>query len=581
MTKRVPRVLFLCVLVGGIALRLLLCALPTEKLLTPTLFDDTFIGLKMSRNMAQGEWITWDGETKTNAVTNPLYLVLMAPVYYVFQPRWDFSLHVILGISALVDGLTIWLIYSFVSYLAGRRAGLFASILWAFNPYVISFVLSGSEHSFESCAFIACIYYYIRVIKLGGPRTTGRYFLLGLLLGLTMMVRVSLLFLFIAILIDIVVAAWRSRREHGLRLSALVNPLVMAIAFALVLLPWFAYSFGEFGTIFPHNSGMISYFDHNYYLSSNPGILNWLQAHARFMLNAFNSWAEIFGLGFLTLSNPYPLNVIGALAFADLVMIFRVCLLFAGGTVLYFSVRRLASGDPRLSRLSTVGFALAVVFFLTLYYGGILWKLDKRYFIGAMLMFSVCVPVVTVLFIDAVWKGPRSKGRAVLVSIAFLALLNYAAIGLWVWKNGPDSAEDWSKGSIKMYQAMTWANENLPEESVVACFNPGIYGYYLRHKVVDICGITDKAAWEASKRGELLKFIWEKKADYILDHAADIDLFYPQYLTKGDRSFLNYIIEGPLLRGPIHLYIVKGPDGSWDGPSMEELKSLPGQIETP
>ena len=127
MNKRAS-IIFISILALALGLRLFLCALPTETLIVPSLFDDSFIGLKMSRNMAQGIWISWDGQTKTNALTNPGFLVLMAPIYWAFPGRWDFCLHLILGLSALADALTIVLLYRFVSFLAGRRAGLLASL---------------------------------------------------------------------------------------------------------------------------------------------------------------------------------------------------------------------------------------------------------------------------------------------------------------------------------------------------------------------------------------------------------------------------------------------------------------------
>ena len=568
--KKLPTLLFFCVLVIALAIRLWLCALPTETLMGTTLFDDTFIGLKMSRNMAQGEWITWDGVTKTNAVTNPLFLALMAPVYFLFQPRWDFSLHVILGLSALADGLAIWLIYRFVSYLAGRRAGLLAAILWAFNPYVISFNLSGSEHAFESLGFVACVSYYVRTIKLGNKRTAGRFLLLGLMLGMTAMFRVSLLFLFVFTFLD---ALWSSVRS-GSFFRAVLHALLMTAAFTLVLTPWMLYSYREFGTIMPHNAGLISYYNHNLYLLSHPGILNWLKAAARFLLNAFDIWFEIFGLGHLALAIPYPIHVLGGISFSDLVMAFRVAFIFIGGALLCSAAKRLSRGNPAFSRLASLGFAFAMVFFLTLYYGGIQWKLDKRYFIEAIMLFAIAVPVLAVLIIDAVWRARRSR-LAVLGAAVVLILLNYAAIGLQVWEKGAESVGAYSANHRSMLKGAMWLNRNLPADAVIGAFNPGIYGYYVHNPVEDLVGIANKGAWEAARKRNLLDYIWAKKVDYILDFYTCLDIFYSPYLTGGDYSYWNYINEGPLFaKGPItgiHLYIVKRPDGGWNGLSLEEL----------
>ena len=569
--KKLPTLLFLSVLVLALGLRLVLCALPTETLIVPSLFDDSFIGLKMSRNMAEGKWITWDGHTKTNALTNPGFLVLMAPIYRAFPGRWDFCLHVILGVSALADALTVILLYRFVSFLAGRRAGLLASLLWALNAYVISFVLSGSEHAFESLGFIACVSYYVRTIKLGNRRTLGRFLLLGFMLGITAMFRVSLLFLFVFTLLD---SFWISLRGSASLRRAIGQCIIMTASFTLVLAPWMLYSYREFGTILPHNAGLISYYNHNVYMLSHPGALNWLQAESRFLLNAFDIWFEVFGLGHLALATPYPIHVLGGIVFSDLVMAFRVAFIFLGGGIIYSAARRLARGAPALPRLSALGFAFATVFFLTLYYGGMQWKLDKRYFIEAIMLFAIAVPVLLVLITDAVWRERRTR-LAVLCGAGVLILLNYAAIGFQVWEKGPEGVGAYSVNHRSMLKGAMWINRNLPADAVIGAFNPGIYGYYVNNPVVDLCGIANKEAWDAARERRLLEYIWDRKVDYILDFYTCLDFFYSPYLTGGDYSYWNCINEGPLFaRGPItgiHLYIVKGPDGRWDGLSLEEL----------
>lgn len=573
--NRQASLIFISILALALALRLVLCALPTETLIVPSLFDDSFIGLKMSRNMAQGIWISWDGHTRTNALTNPGFLALMAPIYRAFPGRWDFCLHLILGISALADALTIIALYRFVSFLAGRRAGIAASILWAFNAYVISFVLSGSEHAFEALGFIACVSYYVRTIKLGNKRTAGRFLLLGLMLGATAMFRVSLLFLFIFTALD---ALWDSRRPGrppGSLFRAVLNAFLMTAAFALVLAPWLFYSYREFGTIMPHNAGLISYYNHNLYMLSHPGTLNWLKAESRFLLNAFNIWFEVFGLGHLSLSTPYPIHVLGGIVFSDLVMLFRVAFIFIGGTALYSAAKRLTRGAPAaLSGLPSLGFAFATVLFLTLYYGGIQWKLDKRYFIEAIMLFAIAVPVLAVRITDAVWRERRSR-FAVACAAVVLIMLNYAPLGLQVWEKGAESVGAYSVNHRSMFRGAMWINRNLPADAVIGAFNPGIYGYYVNNPVVDLVGIANKEAWDAARERNLLNYIWDRKVDYILDFYTCLDAFYTPYLTGGDYRYWDYIKEGPLFaKGPvtgIHLYIVKRPDGSWNGLSLEEL----------
>ncbi|MCC6450563.1 MAG: glycosyltransferase family 39 protein [Candidatus Aureabacteria bacterium] len=570
MNKRAS-IIFISILALALGLRLFLCALPTETLIVPSLFDDSFIGLKMSRNMAQGIWISWDGQTKTNALTNPGFLVLMAPIYWAFPGRWDFCLHLILGLSALADALTIVLLYRFVSFLAGRRAGLLASLLWAFNPFVISFVLSGSEHAFESLGFIACVSYYVRTIRIGNRRTAGRFLLLGLMLGVTTMFRVSLLFLFVFTLLD---AVWSAARDGSFRRTVL-GLCLMAAAFALVLAPWMFYSYREFGTLLPHNAGLISYYNHNLYMLAHPGGLNWLQAEIRFVLNAFNIWFEVFGLGHLSLSNPYPIHVLGGIVFSDLVMLFRVAFILIGGAIFYSAAKGLSRGNPALSRLAPSGFAFATVFFLTLYYGGIQWKLDKRYFIEAILLFAIAVPVLGVTVLDAVWRKRRER-LTVVIAAGVLILFNYSALGFHVWEKGPESVGAYSVNHRSMFRGAMWVNRNLPPGAIIGAFNPGIYGYYVDNQVVDLVGIANKEAWDAARERNLLEYIWAKKVDYILDFYTCLDFFYSPYLTGGDYRYWGFIEEGPLFaKGPItgiHLYIVKRPDGTWNGLSLKELK---------
>ncbi len=569
--NRRASIIFISILALAFGLRLFLCALPTETLMGPSLFDDSFIGLKMSRNMARGIWISWDGQAKTNALTNHGFLILMAPIYSAFPGRPDLCLHLVLCVSALADALTLILLYRFVSFLAGRRAGLLASLLWAFNPYVISFVLSGSEHAFESLGFIACVSYYVRTIKPGDKRTAGRFLLLGLMLGATAMFRVSLLFLFIFTALDALCDQLRRGRPSVPLPRAVLRIAAMTGGFAAVLSPWIFYSYREFGTIVPHNAGLISYYNHNLYMLSHPGALNWLQAEARFILNAFNIWFEVIGLGHLPLAIPYPQHVLGPVDFSDLVMAFRVALIFIGGAAIFSAARRRPRGGPPLPRL---GFAFATAFFLALYYGGVQWKLDKRYFIEAILLFAVAAPVLAVRAVDAVWDGRRAR-TVVSCAAGLLILLNYAPLGLQVWQKGAEPLGAYSINHRSMLKGAMWLNRNLPPGAVIGAFNPGIYGYYVRNPVVDLVGIANRGAWDAARKGRLLEYIWEKRVEYIMDFYTCLDFFYTPYLTGGSYGYWKFIVEGPLFaKGPItgiHLYIVKGPDGSWNGLPIEEL----------
>jgi hypothetical protein len=303
-----------------------------------------------------------------------------------------------------------------------------------------------------------------------------------------------------------------------------------------------------------------------------------LKTQIRIALDAFNCWAELLGIGHTPLSCPYPAHIAGPLSYADCIMLYRVSVMVAAGLFLFNAVKVLLPRDNRFKRFMALKFALLTVLFLTIYYPVFQWKLDERYFIEVVLIFSVTFPVLSILLLDAIW---RSRGfikiaHLMLVVIICACLLNYSAMGMSVWQNGPEAVGAYSLNHRSMLKGALWVNRNIPSDAIMGAFNPGIYGYYMNNPVVDLVGIANKAAWDAAKKGELLHYIWQKKVDYILDFAIDIDRFYTQYLTHGDQSFLNYIVEGPLFAdraplAPIHLYIVKNPDGGWDGIPRDEL----------
>ena len=183
----------------NIALRLIVAWRPLEYIDGLVIPDDAYISLHLSRNIAAGLGPSYAGEY-TNGF-QPLYVFLMVPVFAALQHDLITPIRISLTLSCLVDTLTLWFVLRLLRAWTSSliAAGVLASV-WIFSPYVIVTTVNGLETAIVSCIVVWawCLY-----AKYSRPSETehrlGRWFILGLILGLAICARIDATFFLLAV----------------------------------------------------------------------------------------------------------------------------------------------------------------------------------------------------------------------------------------------------------------------------------------------------------------------------------------------------------------------------------------------
>lgn len=233
---------------GGLALRLALLARPLVVLDRFFLPDDAYYTLAIARSIARGLGPSADGVHLTSGF-QPLLALLLVPALRASEDP-DTALRAALGLGALADALSAWLLGWLAARLAGRlgeerAAGVGAVVatsIWALSPTAIATSLNGLETSLA----IACVLGAVAAWSIA--RARGRLLAWassGALLGLCLVARVDTVFLVAAV---------------GVATLARGGPRAAAASAAGGLLtvgPWWAYALARFGTIVPESGAAV------------------------------------------------------------------------------------------------------------------------------------------------------------------------------------------------------------------------------------------------------------------------------------------------------------------------------------
>ncbi len=106
----------LLILALALAIRLYICWRPLPYVDNLFIPDDTYLALKIAKNIASGMGITFDGIRPTNGF-QPLYVFLVSPIYLIFKENLVTPVHICLSLLAIFNVLTGLLIYKILKRL--------------------------------------------------------------------------------------------------------------------------------------------------------------------------------------------------------------------------------------------------------------------------------------------------------------------------------------------------------------------------------------------------------------------------------------------------------------------------------
>ncbi len=447
--------------------------------MSPWLIDDSFIIMRIARNVALGRGFSFDGVHPTSGA--PLLWTTVTAVNHLWAGR-DLAATLTLVESAFFGTLCA----VFVFRLARRFST--APVAWASFVFVLMAApfaansMNGMETGLFAFVGLAAIDFYVGSFQARPGDRRWAACRLGVLLGLATLVRADGVFVAGAILAREAVMVWRSSERR----TAVVAMACLAATFALCILPELLWSWHATGTMAPANE-------------IGRRHLAWSAAlgTGRVSLLAYVAvvWSHVRYLRFLVAVMTGS-GVVAMVAVAD-------ALLRRGGALPWV----------------TAGYVLSFLAALAAYQGYFPDVHGVRYLnLSGMLLvivvFEACTAAMRRL-------GRREPSRVVLAMIVAVLMTSSTYQYVQLTRSLP-----WAAGMHLVPTAETnettnwWAFQDwaatLPPGTSIAAKDHGLLAYFTDVRVIDLAGIIDPRIIGAMDTGTVGRYLTDAGAQYVL-----------------------------------------------------------------
>ena len=437
--------------------------------------DDSFYYFQIARNLAAGQFSTFDGGiTQTNGY-HPLWLLVITPFYWVMDP--ETALFGIKGFEIILIAGAVLLIA-----VAARLTGQLWLLLFALPPllYENFFLFLGLEAAaalFMLGLLFAALALYARNPARGQWLLAAVAFLLPwarleyIAISLTATAAMGLL------------AAWRPEpaADAGGGLAswrsriapAMFIPFLGAVAGILV---YFAYNGLVFDGLVPVSGAVKNAWSQNLWNGEGG-------------YNLFQNFGEVLQLPIFGYELLIALEVC---IYAPLVWwLARRAESRLDWLLLAFLVGVLSLGVGHIAKFVQTGLTVHSEF-----QGAFPW-----YFVPAYLLAALIIPVrcFVALYLIRQFLGPRRQRTAQLLSVsvavigaaALLVKTDFAQPFRFVDLASSDADVHKNQWALGAYSGGQVANRILPEGSVIGSWDAGIVGYFSRFPVVNLDGLVN------------------------------------------------------------------------------------------
>lgn len=455
--------------------RIFLLIRPFPEIDSYALTDDTYLSLKIAKNIADGYGMTYGG-IPTNGF-QPLYVFMMVPVFAVIKSSLILPVYIAMILLSVFSLLSVFVLYRLILKLFGSSESAFiVSLLFVITPALIRNTANGLETSISFFFFLLAVYllYLYRSVSLVNIKFR-KIFLFGLILGFALLARIDNVFLFIVLFFW---TAFKFRHEKpGIR-TLLYCTLALSAGFALIYVPWLAISYFNTGMLYPvsgeavriqgiyyavHKTSLTNFYFSELYRSLRYFVLNYfVVVFLIIVLLPFVFKKRGFGFlnGFLS-SKHFPLVVT---------------------SVLFYAV---------------------YVFYISAF-----WYFP-RYLVPLFVPVSVLTGfLVKELFTFGVFRVKTNLFFTVIAVI--IILINVLRPGFRDFYFGKHVPEGY-------FGISAWVSENMKEGTRIGSLQTGALGYFAENvKVLNLDGVVNANALNAIKQNRLIDYIKENKLEYVL-----------------------------------------------------------------
>ncbi len=425
--------------------------------------DDAFITFKIAKNVHSGLGFSFDNVEVTNA--SPFMWTYLLSLFG-FLGNQDFVLFALV-LSSVFFVLSGFFLHRICTKVFGRKEiGLIITFLYLFNPFFVLISLNGLETSLFVFFLLFSLYFYISRVRTKEAKTSNLV-LFSVLLALMNLTRNDGVYFFLAFLIDYVFIF----RETGMK-ERVKNFLLVLVIFAVIVSPYFLWSYFEFG----HFEGSNAYYYYNIFAKD-------------FADNAFSSLfrkALVFAMTASVMS----------------LMVGSVVLSFLG----FFVSKGFRKSFAPLSPL--IIFSLLEIF----QYSMIMPILRLRYVFPATIILVLGLGLLLFHM-----KKRISRGLFYVSLLAIFLVLSYFTAAIWTGYTDIGDSEI-RVGILINKHVINAANfmESEFPNSRVGVSHIGTFAYFSPHTIIsDRNGKISYEATDYGLRGEMKEYLEKRDVEYL------------------------------------------------------------------
>jgi hypothetical protein len=471
-----PLLLVLNLLVKGfVALR------PLKYIDGMTLPDDAYVCLTLAKNIAKGLGPLY-GADYTNGF-QPLYVFLTAPLYWIFPNNLIAPVHAALILLIIFDTATLYLLYRLINRESlSPITPILMAVAWILSPYSIRIAVNGMETAI-AMFFIVAALFILRGMILKGDYSAKALIGLGIVLGLGVMARIDIAFLFVSFAIYL---TFSCAKEKIRPLSRIGRLAIMAAAALAAYMPYMIYQFHYTGDLIPVSGSAVR-------------LMTLAEGLSKYSLVKWHSMM-------LTIA------AITALRYNSIYIILTTILglmLWRRNGSFALIKKRFAVANPLLPFCIMIFAAYAFYIMGPWFY--------HRYLYPISLLFLIYLAVMLDSYIAALLSSSARK----IIAAAFIIIIAITTAARPSYRLLFFSTDTEATGYMNFG---LWARDHFPDSTVVGSSQTGALGYFAPNlKVVNLDGVVNRKCLEALKAKRNMEYIREAGIEYVIGWGLNID----------------------------------------------------------
>lgn len=484
--------------------------------------DDSLYYFEVARNFGELGWWTFDGLHTTNGVQPLWNMILSITSLVMFSVDITdklMMLRVFFLWSVFFNILAGWYGYRLAKHLFSRYVAMTVLVLWLFTPRLVMRQLSGMENALFAFTLMLALWLYINLRNKPNIKWYDLIFL-GLSFSLLFLSRVDTV-VFLALFGMSLLYRWF---RHPQRL------LIVGLSFLIPILLYFAYNWLTFGHLLPI-SGAVKLWESQTIINALGGYTSFhtwryilIQLASALLFIGATSVDILSFAGLWVLINPYVVSPIISMLLNQIVIFPIIALgVYPNRHKIHWKTLIDTAMPQSKVLLQLIPLSLGTGLYLGVHtilntrfltYSGVNW-----YFVALYWLLILFVSIWLTPLIRMIDTGKHAYYEAIILIVL--------SISLWVFFQVELIREKPVGHRQAMIMTLSWIEDHIPEDAVLASDNSGSLGYFLDHTVINTDGMINNY--------ELLGYIQDRNlVEYLCLKGVTyyVDFYYFRDITE-------------------------------------------------